>query len=220
MTESQEFIEFRDRIMFLEQVLLPSSVSNESEPTPEDVIKILSFRLMAHAKIEDFVESRVENIAISASAAFENGVVSKALLSIASFTESSLGAPAQTLAPSQPSQAEAWRTKLHLAERTRKYVTAFVRSIKSNHGIKEENLLALLLPVGVPADSIDPLWLADCASFGSERGDAAHRSSSRVSTTPNPFDERNKVYRIVEGLRSLDAEIARLLNELARAIGN
>jgi hypothetical protein len=215
VTESQEFIEFRDRIRFLEQVLLKSSLLNVSEPTPEEVIKILSFRLMAHAEIEDFVESRVENIAISASAAFTNGVVSKALLSIASFTESSVGAPAPSLAPSQPSQAQNWLTRLHLTERTRRYVTAFVKAIKNNHGIKEENLLALLLPVGVPAQSIDPIWLADCDSFGSDRGDAAHRSSTRVSATPNPVDERDKVYRIVEGLRSLDAEFSGLLNEIA-----
>jgi hypothetical protein len=219
VTESQEFIEFRDRIRFLEQVLLPSSLLNVSEPTPEEVIKILSFRLMAHAEIEDFVESRVENIAISASAAFTNGFVSKALLSIASFTESSVGAPAPSLAPSQPSQAQNWLAKLHLTERTRTYVTAFVRAIKNNHGIKEENLLALLLPVGVPAQSIDPTWLADCDSFGSDRGDAAHRSSTRVSTTPNPVDERDKVYRIVEGLRSLDAEFSGLLNEIATVSG-
>jgi hypothetical protein len=199
----------------LEQVLLKSSLLNVSEPTPEEVIKILSFRLMAHAEIEDFVESRVENIAISASAAFTNGVVSKALLSIASFTESSVGAPAPSLAPSQPSQAQNWLTRLHLTERTRRYVTAFVKAIKNNHGIKEENLLALLLPVGVPAQSIDPIWLADCDSFGSDRGDAAHRSSTRVSATPNPVDERDKVYRIVEGLRSLDAEFSGLLNEIA-----
>ncbi len=215
MTESQEFIEFRDRIRFLEQVLLPSSLLNVSEPTLEEVVKILSFRLMAHAEIEDFVESRVKNIAISASDAFTNGIVSKALLSIASFTESSVGAPAPSLAPSQPSQAQSWRTKLHLTERTRTYVTAFVRAINNNHGIREENLLALLLPVGVPAQSIDQTWLADCDSFGSDRGDAAHRSATRVSTTPNPVDERDKVYRIVEGLRSLDAVFSGLLNEIA-----
>jgi hypothetical protein len=109
VTESQEFVEFRERIRFLEQVLLPpSSLPNLSEPTPEDVIKILSFRLMAHAEIEDFVETRVEKIAIAASAAFANGVVSKALLSIASFTESSVGAPGdfqercRRLAPFRP----------------------------------------------------------------------------------------------------------------------
>ena len=215
MTESQEFVEFRERIRFLEQVLLPpSSLSKLSGPTPEDVIKILSFRLMAHAEIEDFVETRVEKIAIAASAAFANGVVSKALLSIASFTDSSVGAPAPSLAPTQFSQAQSWPIKLHLTERTRKYVTAFVRAIKSNHGIKEGNLLALLLPVGVPAHSIDPIWLADCDSFGADRGDAAHRSSARVSSTPNPVDERDKVNRIVDGLRKLETEFSALLNEI------
>lgn len=216
MTESQEFVEFQERIRFLEQVLLPPySLSSLSEPTPEDVIRILSFRLMAHAEIEDFIETRVEKIAIAASAAFANGVVSKALLSIASFTESSAGSPAPSLAPTQPSQAQSWQIKLHLTERTRTYVTAFVRAIKKNHGIKEENLLALLLPVGVPAQSIDPIWLADCDSFGADRGDAAHRSSARVSITPNPVDERDKVNRIVDGLRTLDAEFSGLLNEMA-----
>lgn len=216
--ESQEFVEFRERIRFLEQVLLPpSSLSSLSEPTQEEIIKILSFRLMAHAEIEDFVESRVEKIAITASAAFAKGVVSRALLSIASFTESSAGAPAPSLMPTQSSQAQSWQVKLHLTERTRTYVTAFIRSIKNNHGIKEKNLLALLLPVGVPANSIDTIWLADCDSFGADRGDAAHRSSARVSTTPNPVDERDKVNRIVDGLRSLDAEFSGLLNEVVTA---
>lgn len=216
MTESESLVELRERLCQLEETFLPRDSKNVQQPTPEEVIKILAYRLMAHAEVEDFVESRVEQIATSASRAFDKeGIVSRALLAIASFTEVALGAPPSTLEPEQPTQKKEWPTRLLLAERAKKYVSDFVRTVKGNHGIKEENLLSLVLPVGVPADALDPTWLAHCSSFGSDRGDAAHRSSSRVSSVPNPEDERAKVSRILEGLATLDTELSKLLADVA-----
>jgi hypothetical protein len=52
--------------------------------------------------------------------------------------------------------------------------------IRNNHGIKENNLLKLLFPLGVQYQGIDAALLTDLDAFGSSRGEYAH-SSIRLS---------------------------------------
>ena len=86
---------------------------------------------------------------------------------------------------------------------------AFGHIIKKNHGIKEENLLEILLPVGISESQLDPLWLADMNAFGTARGDVAHRSGT-VYKVIDPHLEFNTVQKLLPGLKKLDE----LLNKL------
>lgn len=90
----------------------------------------------------------------------------------------------------------------------------FAGSVKKNHGIKEKNLLKLLLPVGVEADSLDQTWLATMNSFGERRGEAAHRStgSHRATQQVNPKDELKIVKSLIrDGLKVIDRTIDSLI---------
>ncbi|MEZ4870096.1 MAG: hypothetical protein R3C14_52695 [Caldilineaceae bacterium] len=85
--------------------------------------------------------------------------------------------------------------------------------MENNHGIKEANILQLLLPVGVEADEIDDVWLAAINSFGEERGRAAHTSGSshRTVVLPDPKDELQKVKLLLDGLKEIDIILNSLL---------
>lgn len=88
-------------------------------------------------------------------------------------------------------------------------VTKHHKKINDNHGIKERNVLSLFLPLGLKYSALDPIWLADLDSFGSRRGDTAHRSyGSQVQ--PDPVQERVDVRRIINGLVWLDGDLRRL----------
>ena len=54
-----------------------------------------------------------------------------------------------------------------------------------NHGIKEKNILGLLLPIRLSMSDINQTWLATIDSFGSDQGNTAHRSV-RAYQPPDP----------------------------------
>lgn len=74
---------------------------------------------------------------------------------------------------------------------------------KKNHGIKERNLLQLLLPLGVTKSEINSSWLSTTESWASERGEIAH-TSAKMQVQINPRTELTTVREILEGFKSID----------------
>nr|WP_254449422.1 hypothetical protein [Anabaena sp. UHCC 0253] len=88
----------------------------------------------------------------------------------------------------------------------------FKRIINENHGLKEKNLLALLLPIGLDIKDLDTSWLVTMNTFGENRGEVAHKSASFYSIIQpiNPVDEVNMVKQIIQDLLKID-ELMNLL---------
>jgi len=82
-----------------------------------------------------------------------------------------------------------------------------------NHGIKERNVLKLLLPVGIREHEIETAWLATIDSFGSDRGTTAHQSASKPQALPDPKSELETVKAIVKGMIPIDRRLAELRAE-------
>lgn len=64
-------------------------------------------------------------------------------------------------------------------------VSVYETTVTDNHGIKEENIRSLLVPIGVDVDSLN----ADIAvldAFGARRGQLAHRAVAQWNTTDLP----------------------------------
>ena len=78
-----------------------------------------------------------------------------------------------------------------------------------NQGIRERDILKLLLPVGIAAREIDSTWLATTNSFGSARGGTAHRSN-QVDHPPDPMNELSIVTQILNGLSDIDERLLAL----------
>jgi len=80
-----------------------------------------------------------------------------------------------------------------------------------NHGIRERNLMKLLLPLGVSEFDIDIVWLATVDSFGQNRGSTAHSSiSNRALQPPDPKSESDVVGQILDGICKLDSKVVAL----------
>jgi hypothetical protein len=78
--------------------------------------------------------------------------------------------------------------------------------LSDNHGIKEENVRRILLPLGIGAGDIDSVWLGTIHAFGTNRGETAH-TSIRTQQPPDAGGEFLVVSEIVEGLRKIDRKL-------------
>ena len=90
---------------------------------------------------------------------------------------------------------------------SRQWLNTYAKS--KNNGIKREDVLRLLLPIGINESEIDETWLATTNSFGSSRGQVAH-TSNRVYNAPDPKSEYDTVKEILDGLFEIDDKLLEL----------
>jgi len=213
---SGHFNTLKTRIQELRRLLLPSKL----DPTgtyldPDRVMtRSIAFRVLAHAELETYFEDRVIEVAKTAEQSWSTARhVSTVTLHLLGFSGREMGRPPNSLAAPNPQKAAVWPDKILIDARFGEAVAEFVKyASKENHGIRERNLLALLLPIAFDVAQCDAVFLAAMDQFGQARGFAAHSSgSSYVSQGVDPKDELQKVQDIVRGLVPIDAEIDRLL---------
>ena len=85
----------------------------------------------------------------------------------------------------------------------------FEQHIKMNNGIKESNILDLLLPIGIDIKEVDTTWLNTISSFGTNRGSIAH-TSARVQNPIDPSTIRSTIKLILSEMKLLDEKIKKL----------
>jgi len=71
-------------------------------------------------------------------------------------------------------------------------------------GVRRENVLRLLVPVGLRESEIDPAWLQKIDEFGQSRGSIAHSPNGRVREPVDPKSEFDTVSDIIDGVRVID----------------
>lgn len=166
----------------------------------------IAYRVLAHAEIEAYFEDRVGEVAIDAVKDWKNrGKISRTLLSLLAFSGQMMDVPPNKLASLKG---------IRIDEKIESAITFFMYTIRNNHGIKEANILSLLLPIGVDVDELDSVLLATLNTFGKERGLVAHSSATSYRTTqlPDPANELNRIQQITQGLLQID----KLINALIR----
>ena len=87
--------------------------------------------------------------------------------------------------------------------------TAYNRVLAVNNGIREQNILQILLPLGIECAKLDPAWLSTLDTFGVNRGKVAHKSI-RAHQLINPEDEFKTAQTLLKGLEDLDDELGKL----------
>ena len=210
MDNSERFNELKRGLDELRRHLLPQDFDPTGKYEPDVITKTLAYRVLAHAEIEAYVEEKTWEAACSAINAFkERGTSSRILLTLLAYSGMQMELPPATIDPIQEKQRKDWANKTKLMKKLEKAVNSFRRSIDLNHGIKEENILKLLLPVGIKDVEIDELWLANINSFAEMRGLAAHSSSSssRAKQQVDPRTELERVESIIEGLSAIDISL-------------
>jgi hypothetical protein len=85
------------------------------------------------------------------------------------------------------------------------------KEVRSNHGVKSKNILALLKPLGLSGTHLDNFWLQTMDAYGEIRGRHAH--NSRRTTQPiDPRTEQDLIYmQILPALMRLELLVANVL---------
>ena len=182
--------------------MLPKTFDPTGTYAKRQLDRACAFRLMAHAEIEWYLEQIVIETANKAFDAWEQrGLITKPLLALVAYVDVHLGVIALTKSGEAPPD---------LATRVEKCKNRFNTYVNtSNHGVKEENILKLLLPVGISGSDIDQTWLLTTSSFGRLRGEVAH-VSNQVYNPPDPKNEFDIVTQVIEGLSDIDETLVKL----------
>jgi hypothetical protein len=175
---------------------LPAPPISRTSYSPQELDWTRSYVLLAHAEIEEFLESLATTRAQTAKDTFDHsGRVNVALRKmLAYYVGKERKSWSHVTRPSADIVRSAWQS--HVA------------AIQSNNGVKRQNLEKLFYPVGIVEPQLDPTWLAAMDSFGGSRGEWAHRSI-KVLNVPDPVTETTAVENLLPGLKSLADKASR-----------
>jgi hypothetical protein len=158
-------------------------------------LKLQSYTLLCHAAIEEYLEELCLQVATTSRQLYkENGVITKSLVSLIS---------AKLL--DDMSEKGKKRIKGELASDIEIFsaeaYTTYKHVVTSNHGIVNDNLKALLLPIGVNPET-DIALMASLHSFGGKRGELAHKFVLRREDTLS--DSKSRIDLLVRSLIAYD----------------
>ena len=217
MGDSIRYKELKSEILQLRRDLLPKKFRGSGQYEQETITKTRAYRVLVHAEIEEYLEDRSRDIALAAVKAWKDrNQASKTLLALIAFSGRIMEKPPNSISPEQQSQVGQWDEKIKLSKKIDLAMNAFNYVLNNNNGIKEENIVRLLLPIGVDCGELDTVLVADLNSYGIRRGLVAHHRFESYRTTEqiDPKEELKKVMSLVEGLASIDGIFEQLLVSL------
>jgi hypothetical protein len=216
---SERFGQLVQQLQVLRDSLLPEGFDPTGTYDRPDKVETgaLAYRVLAHAEIEAYFEDRSLEVVVAASSAWDQrSHVSRVVLCLLAFSGKEMSFPPDTLEAPSENKRKNWLAQVDIRERLSPVISSFHRLVRqSNHGVRESNILALLLPIGIEHSRIDPTFLAEIDSFGSLRGLAAHTSSRpSVRQAVDPEQELKRVDALKPGLEAIDKLIDELLDGL------
>lgn len=194
----------KTRIRQLNQFLLPRRTPLAG-PSLRTQTRALGFRLLAHAEIEIFIEERAWEVVVSNINTWKlDGKPRSVLMALLAFC----GEDWETIVD-EASGAAIKKMEMTLETKLHRAAMKYFSILEGNHGVREKNVLRMLVPIGISKDQINNTWLTTIDSFAGSRGITAHTSGS--GKVVNPSDEVKIVNDIVTGLDELDRKLSALL---------
>lgn len=174
-------------------------------------LRTASFRLLVHAEIESYLESKAAGLRELAWRRWRSSqVVTLPLLAMLAFCEAPTFAPPASLGGDSSAQKKYEEIAVPIGVA----YGAARRAVEANNGIKEADILRLFLPLGVPPAAFDRDLLDALNEYGTDRGSYAHAAASRVEKLLDPKEEFAKVTALLERLASFDHTLAALEADL------
>jgi hypothetical protein len=214
---SPRYKNLRTQLAALRKHLLPKNFSDTGNYMfPDRVsVKALSYRVLSHAEIENFLEDRCVEIAKVALKSWkDHDHYSRTLISINLFSGQNFDHPPKTFLPTAKDQKD-WSELTSPQKRIENSFQLYIRYVtKDNHGVREKNLTRMLIPVGCDIAKLDNGFISAVDAFGELRGDAAHTSAAgAVKIGVDPAGELKRVDDLMKGLSTLDGILDELLVE-------
>ena len=164
MPESDKFITLKTQLDRLKDEFLPE-ISPTGSYSESQLSRTAAYRVLAHAEIEYYLEERAWTKVIDAKKAWETGKTTRTLICLLGFSDLTMDKPPDTLKKPSNVKQDNHDKRLEITEKINSAIKSFKKIIDNNHGVKEKNILALLLPIGIDSDDLDPAWLADMNTF-------------------------------------------------------
>ena len=212
MPESDKFITLKTQLDRLKDEFIPE-ISSTGSYSESQLSRTAAYRVLAHAEIEFYLEERAWEVVQNAKTLWDkSGKNTRTLICLLGFSGLTMDKPPDTLTPQKGSKTVK-EEKIKISKKIDLAVESFKRVISQNHGVKEDHILSLLLPIGIDSDDLDPAWLATMNTFGEKRGLVAHKSATSYMTiqTPDPANELNTVNQITDELLRIDELINNLI---------
>lgn len=182
------------RAHFLPQPFDPIGIYPDG---PRTQANARAFLVLSHAEVESYLEESAKDIARAAETVWKNaGRVTPPLAFLLAASVDRLAVPDAMAGQDAP---------YRLADLTRKALEKYYKQVKDNNGIKEKNLLALFVPLGLPLSAVGTTLLPNLDDFGSTRGTHAHHAASAVVTPLDPETEYKRVRTVLDDLKDLDS---------------
>ena len=200
MAQTQRYEYLLHRYKELKHALLPAKASATGSYRNSTYEKVSAFKLLMHAEIENYFEGIVLAISADAYAKWQtSNIASPALVALLAYCKKDF--------PALPETTADQKAKKGLDERIKDAYDTYNNRIRaSNHGIKEKNILAMFLPIGVKIDQIDNNLLIALNNFGAERGNIAHKTKAKQQ--PSPSDAEQTVNDLLSLIASFDVFIS------------
>jgi len=200
MAYSARLREFLERLKVLETHFLPMAPNfpptGQYSKQEEDHAR--AYVLLVHAEIESYFEDRAQDVVAQAHAHWKR-------------TATCTGTLERLLRYHLDSKKQPWRPITKSEDALSAAVNFYGSIVKSNHGVKEANLLSMLFPIGLEYHRLDGTWLATMDSFGSIRGVFAHATQIKTQQSIDPQSEYKTVRELIlPPMRKLDGKISRL----------
>lgn len=214
--DSPRLVKLNASIKELRRLLLPGRFDPTGSYGQADKVRAraLSFRVLGHAELESYFEDRAVEVATAALTAWkQHKHVSSITMHLLAFSGREMHSPPDTLEAPTDNKKKTWPEFIDISYRFERSVADFIRRVtKENHGIKERNIMSMMLPIGVHHSSCDQLLMTNLDQFGEARGLVAHNSTAAyVTQSVDPKDEYARLKSLVEDLRPLDQVLTGLL---------
>jgi hypothetical protein len=196
--------ELERRLKKLRVRFLPKTFSPTGTYTERQLDHARGYRLLVHAEIEAYLEERAQKLINESVKDFDqHKEAQNILMNLLSFHLNQQQVSMQQLKAIYATNAQHCKVALKKAQ------SAYNHVVATNNGIREDNVLKILLPLGLDTTKIDSAWLSTLDTFGKNRGEVAHKSI-KTHQLINPEDEYNTAVSLLKGLKDLDDELSKL----------
>jgi hypothetical protein len=187
----------------LSKRFVPKAIPLEREPLPEELDSIACFQLLLHSEIETYLEERISDVVKHALDYWKrrHSLNQCGFHLLLRWYNVSPG-----VATEEPHSFDDITALLEKHYEKSRDVVA------QNHGIKKTSFTTLTALAGFPSDHFSGSLLPSLDSFGTRRGDVAHRPVARVRTLNDPLSEAEDASQLVKLLLQFDVEVEAVLS--------
>jgi hypothetical protein len=202
LVTSQRYRELVSRAAELRRHFLPKRFDPTGTYSSRVHDRVRAYRLLAHAEVESYLEDRVgATVDLAYNQWVATGKIRPCLLALLAYEEDPRMSPTSILNPPQ-------RAAPDLEARVKRAKNTFNHYVRTkNNGVKEGNVLRLLLPVGIKESQISSSWLSTLDSWGAIRGLLAH-NAKKTQAPLDPLSELQALTLILSGLKDIDEALA------------